>query len=769
MDELFNDLLFSESEEDVIQILKKYKLWNIENDLSKNWKFYGGQESNFSTVTGQTTNPYGALVEKLMNSVDANLILECHKKGIDPESKDAPKSLNEAVEKFYGINDGKLSSLSNDELKVLSENISLVATGKKDNPAFLVIDKGEGQSPNKIEDTLLSLNKGNKQKIKFVQGLHNQGGTAVIRRLGQYGFQLIASKRHPDLLSEEDSDLWGFTLTRRAYSEERGGQYRASTLLYLAPNGEIPTLKTKKISVLPSSDYKPYKNELEQGTFLKLYNFDIPRKSMIHLDLRRQLNFILLSAPLPIKVVDTRDYKAKNPSDRILGLWNSKEDQFVEGIKTGDLDITEIGKLKYKYGVFQTKETIENNTNTEVKPQLKAEFRSGAYLTINGQTHGDIPNFIKTKCGLDHLEKNLLIDIDISSVSNKVRENITQTDRQNSSAGTERDLIVQYLTPAIKNNPFLKKLNADLKRKQIEKAVKSDDNFEKIFENLLKNSIDFENIMRNLEGGKFVFKKTMPNTNGQENKPKLAKFPTFFHFENQKNTYIKNVPINNEPQFQLITDAQDDYFHRPDEESPGKITFIHDDSIRVSHSYLTNGRYYIKIELTENAKVGESVELEINVTDENQGQKGQAGFKNKLIINVEKEINNITKASNKNKDKRKSGDGRKSTPTADMPKILTFHLSDRPEWTSLTSLVYNENDKSWHGNLDNKYLEHYKTISPDETKLIEFWFFYGLLMTGLGLVQDNQTEDEINKALRGNAGHIITAIELYKMKYELTE
>ena len=64
---LFDELLMSESESEVIKVLKKYKYWDISKGLT-DWKYFGDNESNYSTVTGQTTDIYGALVEKLMNS-----------------------------------------------------------------------------------------------------------------------------------------------------------------------------------------------------------------------------------------------------------------------------------------------------------------------------------------------------------------------------------------------------------------------------------------------------------------------------------------------------------------------------------------------------------------------------------------------------------------------------------------------------------------------------------------------------------------------------
>mgnify|MGYP001015531213 CR=1 FL=1 len=75
-------LLKSESESDVVSLLKKAGYW----DDPSAWKYYGDMENNFSTIGNQQRSPVAALVEKLINSVDAVLIKECISKRIDPES-----------------------------------------------------------------------------------------------------------------------------------------------------------------------------------------------------------------------------------------------------------------------------------------------------------------------------------------------------------------------------------------------------------------------------------------------------------------------------------------------------------------------------------------------------------------------------------------------------------------------------------------------------------------------------------------------------------
>jgi hypothetical protein len=100
---LCNLLLKAENEEEVDQILKNAGSLNDDSTL---WAPFGGFEMNFSQIGNQQAEPTPALVEKLINSIDAVLMAECYKAGIDPKEAKASGSMAEAVEKFLKVRDG---------------------------------------------------------------------------------------------------------------------------------------------------------------------------------------------------------------------------------------------------------------------------------------------------------------------------------------------------------------------------------------------------------------------------------------------------------------------------------------------------------------------------------------------------------------------------------------------------------------------------------------------------------------------------------------
>ena len=160
----------------------------------------------FGIVRNQQSSPIAALVEKVTNSIDAVLVRKCFEAGIEPPSQEAPKSMEEAIKKFCP--EYKQWDLQTFRRKQ-AEEIQVVADGPPRNTAVIIYDNGEGQRPEDFESTFLSLMKGNKINIHFVQGKYNMGGSGVLVFCGKKRYQLIGSKRF------DNKSKFGFTLVRQ--------------------------------------------------------------------------------------------------------------------------------------------------------------------------------------------------------------------------------------------------------------------------------------------------------------------------------------------------------------------------------------------------------------------------------------------------------------------------------------------------------------------------------------------------------------------------
>ncbi len=160
-------LMRADTEEEVIAILEDAGYWN--DDTA--WRWLGDAEHNYSTVGNQQSRAEQAIVEKLINSMDALLMREARLAkclplvGSEPQAPDAPTSVAEARQRFFG------SQLN--DLEFLSRGITVAATapgtprGGFPRPCFSIADQGEGQTPARMPETILSLLQGNKDKIKF--------------------------------------------------------------------------------------------------------------------------------------------------------------------------------------------------------------------------------------------------------------------------------------------------------------------------------------------------------------------------------------------------------------------------------------------------------------------------------------------------------------------------------------------------------------------------------------------------------------------------
>ena len=77
-----------------------------------------------------------------------------------------------------------------------AESIQILADGPRGKTSLIIYDDGEGQHPEEFENTFLSLLRGNKNEIHFVQGKYNMGGSGAIVFCGKKRYQLIGSKRY---------------------------------------------------------------------------------------------------------------------------------------------------------------------------------------------------------------------------------------------------------------------------------------------------------------------------------------------------------------------------------------------------------------------------------------------------------------------------------------------------------------------------------------------------------------------------------------------
>lgn len=785
--EICLSLMHADCEDDVINILQKVGYW----DNRAVWRLFGDFENNYSTIGNQMARPDAALIEKLVNSVDARLMNECLVRGIDPEGPDAPKSIKEAVAAFF--EDGKLKSVRAGLIKEWEESkrreiargITLTATGaiaSEGNPCFTISDCGEGQTPEMMPNTLLSLNKENKLRIPFVQGKFNMGGTGALKFCGHHGLQLIVTRRNPEILRSKNklghpSDMhWGFTIIRREYPE---GSRRSSVYTYLAPvraedapsKGGVLRFKEDSMPIFPSAYPKtpePYGRLCEWGTLIKLYEYEIgsgfkaqiPRQGSV----KDRVDILLPEIALPIRIHECREQFWKQPGAKprsfettITGLSvrldHDKADNLEENFPASCSIAVEGEQMKATIYAFK-KGTARRYRKNE-----------GIIFTVNGQTHAPLPkNFFRRKnVKLSYLDDSILVMVDCTNVSGKTREDLFMNSRDRLSGGELSSKLEDTLEELLKNHPGLRELKERRRREEIESKISDDRPLENILKSMIERYPTLANLFLTGQRASNPFKSLKVKG---ELKFEGNRYPTYFKFKNIDYGKIlyRECHISMRCRITFETDATNDYFSR--NVDPGEFSLhivIGENYISMDNYVLNlhNGLAYLSVKLPDNCNVGDEPRFMALVTDPTQIEP----FKNTFVVKIKP----ATIKPQAGKGERAKPPGKEEGIDREIPAGIRlpnpFEVyenewdSKEPQFTKTTALrIKNAGDAQGNAdeengddnydffvNMDNLYLKTELKYTGSDTTITKLRFKYGLVLLGLALL--HQERQKLKKAL----------------------
>ncbi len=741
-EKLFYRLLKAETEDEVDRILQKEGLLCDDPSI---WHPYGNMANNISTIGGQQSEPTPAFVEKIINSIDAVLTAECWKRGINPESKEAPKTMAEAAEKFFNIRRGRLENEPAAHRTKLADNIHIVVVGSKNEPNYLIIDRGEGQSPEQFPNTLVSIGENNKVGIHFVQGKYDVGGTGVLYFCGEQKYQLVASRRHPLLPvpeGDKSKDKWGFTIVRRLLPTERR---LSSSFVYLAPNGSVPAFLAREIRVLPSDSRSgrpphPYAIGLEWGTCIKLYAYKWKARSIATTETRYELEKYLYTPCLPARLTETRPYRAHYFSTTISGMSINLADDDSKGQiepgfpDSGSINLEGIGELPLVVIVYKARDKKGELIKTRRIP-------SGIAFTVNGQVHGRLlKSFLVNRLDYSYISKHMIVALDCTNIEPKVREEFIMTSRDRFRKVHEYEAIEQALIRYLKDHERLRQLNAQRRLEHVRESL-TDEKPLQILQELIRLDPSLASL---LSPGTRI---TDPFGPGIQPEPYQGKrFPTFFRiYKEPKRGLIKECPINRTCRVIFETDAANDYFSRGD--TPGEISFSPDDLCR---SYnLSNGHLYSRFGLPANARVRDMFEVSVKITDESRIEPLECQFKVKAIETREL----VPPTSSPPSPPR--GVNRLAMPQIIEVRQDEWGEYDFSKFSALKVQTSGEGGFDIFINMDNIYLlseiKHERQLS--EHDVIRYWFKYGLALITMGMIQEyrRSKHEEKNKERIGDA------------------
>jgi len=676
------------------------------------------------------------------------LMRECLRRGIDPEGDEAPPTTEDALEEFFGIRHGMLTNLLPKKRRELAENIMIVATGKKSNPNYSIIDKGEGQTPKKMSETFLSLTKSNKLRIPFVQGKFNMGGTGALQFCGKHNLQLIISRRDPQIVKIEGndgtSDYWGFTVIRRV-DPEKG--MKSSTFKYLAPHGNIPMFKAKSLPLLPGEYPNPWGQHLEWGTFIKLYEYQlVGLKTAVYFDLYYRLAVLVPNIALPILLVERRRGYTAQAYDIVLsGLSVRLEEDKYRNIEDGfpSSATLKVKGQEMKLQIFVFKPGKETHYKTR---------KEGIIFTVNGQAHGFIHDsfFTRKSVGMSYLADSLLIIADCTKFSGRTREDLFMNSRDRLREGELKKEIEEKIAELIKKHQGLRELKERRRREEIEGKIGDAKPLVKVIEKVIKNSPTLSKLF--VEGVKITNPFNLAPAGVKEEifKGKQFKqFPTYFELTKEFTIHKpKHCPQNQRFRVQFETDAENNYFARARDLYPGEFKLFLDKTEVEDKDYtlnLWNGIANLTVSLPEDCKVGDLLEYVAEVNDISRVNPFLIEFYVIVDPPVQKKSG---KPGKRIQPPGEEGEKRKKPSAFDIPNIIPVKKDEWDKYgfdeeSALKVMDSGENGYDFYINMDNIYLlTEIKGRFKTDPKILEAQYKYGMVLIGMSLLKELKEKEE---------------------------
>ena len=613
-----------------------------------NWKPYGGIESNFGVVENQQASPIPALVEKIVNSIDAILMRRCYEAGVDPRSPEAPRAIEDAVRTFFERpQDWDLRAIR----RTQAESIQVIADGPRLETSLLIYDDGEGQHPDDFQNTLLSLLRGNKNEIHFVQGKYNMGGAGAIAFCGRQRYQLIASRRW------DQTGNVGFTLVRRHPLTDHEKSTRKNTWYeYFAPNGQVPAFPIQDL------DLGLRNRRFTTGTIIKLYSYDLPSgsRSVISRDLNQSLNEYLFDPALPFFTIDQL---SRYPNDRnlqrdIYGLKRRLEEDsggYVEEQFSETLIDRSIGSAKVTVYVFRPR--VGERNVRETKQTIRREFFKNnmtVIFSVNGQAHGHYTTEFVSRTLKFHLLKDyLLIHVDCTDLDTEFRQELFMASRDRLKDGKESRDLRKRLGDLLKSGRLKEIYKARKARMSVDDLEAED-----LIRNLTAN-LPLQNELMKLFGNTLKLKRAGKGPpRGKRRKKRASKegppafhpqrYPSFLKAElasRVDGTPMVQVPLGGKRTIRFSTDVEDQYFDRVTDPGELSIALVQpgtsrgdgpipplpddvNDVFNVVTSSPKRGTIRLGVSPTEDVQVGDAVTISASLT-------GPGGpFQERVLIKI---------------------------------------------------------------------------------------------------------------------------------------
>ncbi|MFC5547238.1 flagellar protein FliT [Massilia aerilata] len=736
-------LLKADSEAQVIAILERNHLWHD----AKAWTDYGNNDNNWSIIGNQQGQAEAALVEKIVNAHDSILMACCRREGLDPAGSRSrvPKSIKEALHRYFKLGKNHLSGISSQERSALAERTcGVVATGAKQGPSYAIFDFGEGQNGGEFFDTFLSLAKSNKLTVPFVQGKFNQGSTGALRFCGEHCIQLILSKRDPSIAGADGQ--WAFTITRRFEPDEHSRR-RSSVIRCLAPGGDVIRFAASSLPVLPTKT-SAFGRPMWHGTYVKLYEYNVaPALSTnLQFDMKYRLSALLVEPVFPVRLYERRAYEGHTLETTLNGLelrLTEDGDQNIEpGFPVGSTFTTAAGDFKLR--IFALKKDINPRRYTG---------GDGILFTINGQTHGAFPRtfFQRKHVGMDYLARSLIVVVDCSAISARAVEQIFMPSRDRLVTSNLTKELEEALSELIRDNDALQELRQ--KRRQEELSAKIGDNkqAQEIFNSIVRKSPVLSKLL--ITGEKILnpFSSRAGSSEGRQAfEPRYI--PSFLELLRPNSAHTpRRVEVGRTARIQLVTDAPNDYLVRAADQGSFVLasTTDHHWHKRVNPF---EGIWTLNLSIPEDFPVDCLLTFTCTLGDDTMPEPLSVSFWAQTIPFVPQEAQAGGSSGEKKKNPNQGAGKGRPPPGLALPHIIEVRRQNWADhefhdYAALRVVGAGDGSYDFYVNMDNLYLINEVQNSNTDKLILENRFKLALVFIGVAiLAEPNEGATEVSGA-----------------------
>lgn len=431
----------------------------IADRINLRWRPVGDMEDNFGAINA-ASDARLALNERITNMIDAMLELRARLRyGTDIASMvNAMKNPAQAAAVLFGVPASGVGHLSIKERQTLAENISIdfVESDISERPTAVMRDKGIGQTPSRLPETIMSIHRGNKRDKYFLMGVYGWGGSNAL--CFAEGGTVAVSRRHPAVLDGEPDGV-AVTVVKKIYTEDM------RTPAYFYAVDEHNNVLSLDVAAADEMGFA-------HGTQITHIEYDLSIKGPL-INQFKYYNGALYEPVLPYYLGSNRKID-KAPGRRTMvgvgGRLKSRGD---------DEDGTRGTKIAYS-----NRATIDLGVDGEVQVHVwvlaKEDARPGAdttsafvdadgaiVVTLNGQRQdSEKREWIKRVCKYPHLYLRMIVEVEADDLSEDAKVRAFASTRER-LRGSMHERIFKDLADLLIKDEELQRLQDELREEAL--------------------------------------------------------------------------------------------------------------------------------------------------------------------------------------------------------------------------------------------------------------------------------------------------------------